>query len=383
MSHREKYPNMHIYHYAPYEPAALRRLARKYNTREKAVDTLIKERVLVDVYPIVKQSLIVGEPKTSLKNVEKVLHAIDAQPISNPPQQDRNTSATPAASSSTSSQSSSSSSSSPTTTSSTGRGNAKVATAVASVQVYGTWMQTRRLTSNNPDNNNNIMGNHRVDGSSDNNDGAQSDEMKAGEKDDFEPNPPIDPTAGYTSPSYQWKSSEGLKDIRYYNAVDCANLMRVVEYVSISPLLSFPQFCASYGNHLNSCIAVSQPFFVLITSYFFTCLISSLLGGYGRFNDESLPLLMCPDEKAWVVMMMMRVVEVGTLKGSPCLTTRLRLLLPPLLLRPLLPVRLVRTLRITPQVLLLANVLERVRARMLIALSLLLVTVTAIVVVGR
>ena len=44
MEVRAKYPGMHIYHFAPYEPAALKRLMGKYVTREHEIDTLLQGR---------------------------------------------------------------------------------------------------------------------------------------------------------------------------------------------------------------------------------------------------------------------------------------------------------------------------------------------------
>ena len=35
------YPDLHIYHFAPYEPAAMKRLMGRYATRENEVDSLV------------------------------------------------------------------------------------------------------------------------------------------------------------------------------------------------------------------------------------------------------------------------------------------------------------------------------------------------------
>jgi predicted RecB family nuclease len=63
-------PTMHIYHYAPYETSALKRLMGKYGSREDRVDDLLRARVFVDLYAVVRRSLVVGEPAYSLKNLE-------------------------------------------------------------------------------------------------------------------------------------------------------------------------------------------------------------------------------------------------------------------------------------------------------------------------
>lgn len=64
--------SMHIYHYAPYEVSALRRLMGKYATREDEVDQLLRGEVFVDLYQVLKNSVIVGGTDYSLKTIEKI-----------------------------------------------------------------------------------------------------------------------------------------------------------------------------------------------------------------------------------------------------------------------------------------------------------------------
>lgn len=66
-----KYPNMHIYHYASYEETAIKRLMSKYGTMEAEVDHLLRQMVLVDLYKIVRFSIQVSEPSYSIKNLER------------------------------------------------------------------------------------------------------------------------------------------------------------------------------------------------------------------------------------------------------------------------------------------------------------------------
>lgn len=68
----QKDPSLHIYHYASYERTALGRLMGKYATREFEVDQLFRQNVLVDLYPIVMQSVVIGAPSYSLKKVERL-----------------------------------------------------------------------------------------------------------------------------------------------------------------------------------------------------------------------------------------------------------------------------------------------------------------------
>jgi len=67
---RERYPDMHVYHYANYERAALLKLAGNYGVGEEEVDDLLRENVLVDLYPMVRNAIRVGAGSYSLKYLE-------------------------------------------------------------------------------------------------------------------------------------------------------------------------------------------------------------------------------------------------------------------------------------------------------------------------
>ena len=69
---RTQFPGMHVYHYAAYEKTALLRLAGRYGVGEEAVDQLLREGVLVDLYATVRASLRTGQTSYSLKSVEKL-----------------------------------------------------------------------------------------------------------------------------------------------------------------------------------------------------------------------------------------------------------------------------------------------------------------------
>src|SRR5207247_5160229 len=66
----DRYPDLQVYHNAPYEPTALKRLMGLHATREDEVDHLLRNKVLVDLYAVVRQGLRVGEPSYSIKNIE-------------------------------------------------------------------------------------------------------------------------------------------------------------------------------------------------------------------------------------------------------------------------------------------------------------------------
>jgi predicted RecB family nuclease len=66
-----KDPGLHVYHYAAYEPSALKRLMSDFGTREREVDDLLRREVLVDLYAVVRQGLRISHPRYSIKNVEQ------------------------------------------------------------------------------------------------------------------------------------------------------------------------------------------------------------------------------------------------------------------------------------------------------------------------
>lgn len=67
---RSRYPGMHIYHYAAYEKSTLLRLAGRYGVGEREVDELLRDGVLVDLYPLVRKSIRVGTESYSIKSLE-------------------------------------------------------------------------------------------------------------------------------------------------------------------------------------------------------------------------------------------------------------------------------------------------------------------------
>ncbi|WP_284986007.1 bifunctional RecB family nuclease/DEAD/DEAH box helicase [Arthrobacter sp. fls2-241-R2A-172] len=67
---RAQYPGMHIYHYAAYEKTALRNLSLTHVVGESAVDDLLREGVLVDLYDTVRHSIRVSENSYSIKKLE-------------------------------------------------------------------------------------------------------------------------------------------------------------------------------------------------------------------------------------------------------------------------------------------------------------------------
>ncbi len=67
---RQRYPGMKIYHYAAYERTHLASIAARHGVGEAEVDALLREHVLVDLYPIVRAALRVGTRSYSIKKLE-------------------------------------------------------------------------------------------------------------------------------------------------------------------------------------------------------------------------------------------------------------------------------------------------------------------------
>jgi len=67
---RRQFPGMHVYHYASYERTHLLSLAARHGIGEHVVDDLLREGVLVDLYPVVKKTVRVGGRSYSIKKLE-------------------------------------------------------------------------------------------------------------------------------------------------------------------------------------------------------------------------------------------------------------------------------------------------------------------------
>lgn len=68
---RAQYPGFHVYHYAPYEPATLKRLMGRYASREAEIDRMLAAGVFVDLHSVVKQALLASVERYSIKELEQ------------------------------------------------------------------------------------------------------------------------------------------------------------------------------------------------------------------------------------------------------------------------------------------------------------------------
>ena len=69
---RIDYPDLHVYHYASYEKTALGRLAAIHSIHKRLWDQWLREELFVDLYPIVRNGLLLGAASYSIKKVEKL-----------------------------------------------------------------------------------------------------------------------------------------------------------------------------------------------------------------------------------------------------------------------------------------------------------------------
>jgi predicted RecB family nuclease len=66
----KQYSDLHIYHFAPYEPAALKRLMGRYATRENEIDEMLRAGMFVDLYAVVRHGIRASVESYSIKKLE-------------------------------------------------------------------------------------------------------------------------------------------------------------------------------------------------------------------------------------------------------------------------------------------------------------------------
>jgi uncharacterized protein len=73
-----RYPAMHIYHFAPYEPSALKRLMGRHGIGENEIDRMLRAKLFIDLHAVLKRSLRASVEQYSLKALE-VFHGFKRQ----------------------------------------------------------------------------------------------------------------------------------------------------------------------------------------------------------------------------------------------------------------------------------------------------------------
>src|SRR4051812_41394871 len=81
MERRKQDPAMHIYHYAPYEPTSIKRLAGRHSTCVDEVDELLRAHVFVDLFQVVRQGVRASVESYSIKSVESLYDFARAVPL--------------------------------------------------------------------------------------------------------------------------------------------------------------------------------------------------------------------------------------------------------------------------------------------------------------
>jgi uncharacterized protein len=76
------HPGMHVYHYAPYEPTAFKRLMGRHATCEAAVDRLLRGERFVDLLAAVRQAVRASVEGYSIKNLERFYRFERSVPLS-------------------------------------------------------------------------------------------------------------------------------------------------------------------------------------------------------------------------------------------------------------------------------------------------------------
>ncbi len=72
MERWKKYPAMHIYHYSPYEPSAIKRLMSRHAIHEENVDKILRGERFIDLYSTTKEILRASVESYSIKYLEKL-----------------------------------------------------------------------------------------------------------------------------------------------------------------------------------------------------------------------------------------------------------------------------------------------------------------------
>ena len=69
--HLKKHKDAHVYHYNSYEETALKKLSQKYEVKIKEVDFILRENKFVDLFKVVKDSILLSAENYRLKTIEK------------------------------------------------------------------------------------------------------------------------------------------------------------------------------------------------------------------------------------------------------------------------------------------------------------------------
>lgn len=83
MERWSKHPDMHVYHYAPYEPTAIKHLAGRHGVCAEEVDQFLRAGIFVDLYRVVRQGLRASVERYSIKRLEPIYGFTRSVPLRN------------------------------------------------------------------------------------------------------------------------------------------------------------------------------------------------------------------------------------------------------------------------------------------------------------
>ncbi len=73
MERWKAFPDFNIYHFAPYEPAAMKRLMQRYGVYMDELDRLLRAERFIDLYAITKESIVASVESYGLKDLEPLI----------------------------------------------------------------------------------------------------------------------------------------------------------------------------------------------------------------------------------------------------------------------------------------------------------------------
>ena len=76
-----KYPDFHIFHYAPYEQTAIKKLAGRHGVCVDEVDRLLRAGIFIDLYRVTRQTLRASVESYSIKKLEPLYGFERAVPL--------------------------------------------------------------------------------------------------------------------------------------------------------------------------------------------------------------------------------------------------------------------------------------------------------------
>jgi predicted RecB family nuclease len=70
MDRLKQFPDLHVYHFSPYEPSTVKRLTLRHSIHESNLDWLLRAERFIDLYAVIKEGLRASVERYSLKDLE-------------------------------------------------------------------------------------------------------------------------------------------------------------------------------------------------------------------------------------------------------------------------------------------------------------------------